>query len=60
MDSMDKRVQRTEAALGQGNSQVGQNLSSSSVKNAESTVAHSSITEESNSESVVPSIKFLR
>ena len=60
MDSMEKRVQWTEATLGQGNSQVGQILSSSSVKNAENTVAHSSVTEEVNSESVVPSIEFLR
>ena len=60
MDSMDKRVQRSEAALEQGNSQAGQSTSNSSVKNAGSTVALSNATVETNSESVVPSIDFLR
>ena len=60
MDSMDKSVQRTEAALEQGNSQAGQSTSNSSVKNAGSMVAPSNATVETNSESVVPSIDFLR
>ena len=60
MDSMDKRVQRTEAALGQGNSQARQVTSNASVSKPSSTVAHSNATEDVNSESVVPSVEFLR
>ena len=60
MDSMDKRVQRTEAALGQGNSQAGQIASNASVIKSSTTVAHSNATEEVSSESVVPSVEFLR
>ena len=60
MDTMDKRVQRTEAALGQGNSKPGQTVINSSLTNASSTVAHSNDTEEVHSESVVPSVQFLR
>ena len=59
MDTMDKRVQRTEAALGQGNSIPGQTVFNSSPSNASSTVAHSNVTEEVHSESVVPSVQFL-
>ena len=59
-EKMDRRVQRTEAALEQGNSQAGQSTSNFSVKNAGSTVALSNATVETNSESVVPSIDFLR
>ena len=60
MDTMDKRVQQTEAALGQGNSKPGQTVLNSSLTNASSTVAHSNDTEEVHSESVVPSVQFLR
>ena len=60
MDSMDKRVQRMEAALGQGNPQPGQTVSNSSLTNASGTVAHSNDTEEVHSESVVPLVQFLR
>ena len=60
MDSMDKRVQWTEAALGQGNSQAGQIATNASVTQSSTTVAHSNATEEVSSESVVPSVEFLR
>ena len=60
MDSMDKRLQWTEAALQQGNSQAGQSIPNFSVKNAGNTAAHSSSKVDTNSESVVPSIDFLR
>ena len=53
-------MQRTEAALGQGNSKPGQTILNSSLTNACSTVTHSNDTEEIHSESVVPSVQFLR
>ena len=59
MDSMDRRVQRTEAALGQGSQQESSSSSTShnpSIQNCES---HSIATEET-VESVVPSLGYLR
>ena len=53
-------MERTEAALGQDNSQTGQIASNASVTKVSSTVAHSKATKDMSSESVVPSVEFLR
>ena len=59
MDLMDRRVQRTEAALGQGTSQAS--LSSVTSHSAPSpNVPSHSIATECNVESVVPSLGYLR
>ena len=60
MDSMDKRVQHTAAALGNSNSQVSQILSNSAYKETYSTVSNGNAIEEINSESVVSSVELLR
>ena len=53
MDSINKRVQHTEASMGQDNSQVCQILSNFSVKNADYMVLHGRIMEDVNSKKLV-------
>ena len=60
MDSMDKRVQRTEAALEQGSSQASLLHSSSHKSSNHATVSHGSDTASNSAESVVPSMEYLR
>ena len=60
MDSMDKRVQRTEAALEQGSSQASLHHSSSHKSSNSATVSHGSDTASNLAESVVPSMEYLR
>ena len=60
MESMDKRVQRTEAALEQGSSQPGLTHSSSHKSLNQATVSHGSDTASNTAESVVPSMEYLR
>ena len=60
MELMDRRVQRTEAALEQGTSRVSPLLSTSQSQPGTSTVSNSTATETNADQSVVPSIEFLR
>ena len=59
MDSIDRRVCKTEGALGQGSSQASSplNTSQNASNNA---VSHGIATESHVTESVVPSMGFLR
>ena len=60
MELMDRRVQRTEAALEQGNSCVSPLPSKSQSQPGSSTVSNSNATETNADQCVVPSIEFLR
>ena len=60
MDSMDRWVQRTEAALEQGNSHVSLAHISSHRNLSQATVSHGSDTASNAAESVVPSMEYLR
>ena len=60
MDSVDKGVQRTEAALEQGSSHVSLAHSSSHKNLNQATVSHGSDTAGNAAESVVPSMEYLR
>ena len=59
MEAMDRRVQRTEAALEQGSSHVSLPGTSQSQSQYD-TVLHGTDTELASSQSVVPSMLFLR
>ena len=59
MEAMDRRVQRTEAALEQGSSHVSL-PGTSQVQSQYDTVLHGTDTELASSQSVVPSMSFLR
>ena len=58
MDQMDRRVQRTEAALDQGSTQAS--TSASSAASHSNNLVGGSTTELATVESVVPSIDYLR
>ena len=60
MDSMDKRVQHTEAALEQGSSHASLAHSSSHKSLNQATVSHGSNMASNSAESVVPSMEYLR
>ena len=55
---MDRRVQRTEAALEQGNSRVSPLPSTSQSQPGSSTVSNSNATETNANQSLIPSIEF--
>ena len=59
MDSMDRRVQKAEASLGQGSSQASSVLSSPHTS-LTTAVSHGIATETNGTESVVPSLGYLR
>ena len=59
MDSMDRRVQRTDAALGQGSQQASSFASTSHSPSIQNCESHGIDTEET-AESVVPSLGYLR
>ena len=59
MEAMDRRVQRTEAALEQGSSHISLPSTSQSQSQYD-TVSHGTDTELASSQSVVPSMSFLR
>ena len=59
MDSMDRRVQRTEAALGQGSQQASQTVNTSCNPPIQNNESHGIDTEDT-VESVVPSLGYLR
>ena len=59
MDSMDRRVQKAEAALGQGTSQASSVLNTPQIA-SNIAVSHSITTDSNVTESVVPSMGFLR
>ena len=59
MDSMDRRVQRTEAALGQGSQQASSSARTSHSPSIQNSESHGINTEET-VESVVPSLGYLR
>ena len=60
MDSMDKWVQRTEAALEQGSSLASLTHSKSHKNLNQATVSHGSDMASNAAESVVPSMEYLR
>ena len=60
MELMDRRVQRTEAALEQGSSQASPLLSTSQSQPGSSMVSNGNATETNADQSVVTSIEFLR
>ena len=59
MDSMDRRVQRTEAALGQGSQQASSSASTSHNPSSQNCESHGIDTEDI-VQSVVPSLGYLR
>ena len=60
MEAMDRRVQRTEAALEQGSSRVSLLPATSQSQSQYDTVSHGIDTELASSQSVVPSMSYLR
>ena len=58
MEQMDRRVQRTEAALEQGSTQAS--TSASSAASHSNNLSGGNATEQNSVESVVPSIDYLR